>query len=432
MPTHPKVTDSLSAKNNLLNACHLRTAIILSLSIALWVASEILAIKIQLTLSISPLIALLILNLFYYRAAKRGGSNQSKSLPAQLLSDIILLSISFYYSGGPSNPFISFYLVPLTISASLLRPVFTLAITTITFIAYTWLLAYAPQPSQMMMDHQHHTENQFSIHLIGMWINFALSASLIAYFIIRMKIEISNRDSVIENYKEKLTRGEQVLGLATLATGAAHEISTPLSTIAVTVGDLLHENPDHDITKELSTIEAQVKECKSILSQLTADAGRERANYQRTGKSIPNYIQHLINRLEILRPECPAKLLQSTLSTNPSISPDPTIDQAIINLINNACDASPEFVEISYIISGEILEVRISDQGEGIDPKVLEHLGEPHNSSGKEDGFGLGLFLADTTFDRYDGSLSLYNQNNGGTLTCIRLPLASIVLAKGN
>ena len=427
MITPARNSDSLSARNNLLNACHLRTAITLSLSAALLVASEFLSIKINLAAATMPLILLLTLNLFYYRLVSNPLPNQPNVLPLQLLIDITLLSISFYFSGGPSNPFISFYLVPLTISATLLKPAFTWIITGLTFIAYTCLLAYAPQPTQLVMQHAHHQANsQFNIHLVGMWLNFALSACLISYFIIRLNIEISNRDNAIETYKEKLTRGEQVLGLATLATGAAHEISTPLSTIAVTIGDLLQEPSNESTANELRIIDSQVKECKLILSQLTAEAGQDRADYQRPPKNITSYINHLINRLTILRPNNPAKLARTTPESALQVTPHPTIDQAILNLINNACDASPQFVEIFFKVSNATLEIRISDHGAGIDPIVLQHVGEPYNSSGKDEGLGLGLFLAHTTFDRFGGSLSLYNQKEGGTLTCINLPLLSI------
>jgi len=303
----------------------------------------------------------------------------------------------------------------------------------ITFIAYTGLLIYAAQPTQLTMQHHHEGQsNPFNIHLIGMWINFALSACLITYFIIRLNIEISLRDQAISNYKQKLTQGEQVFGLATLATGAAHEISTPLSTIAVTIGDLLQEPNTQNIKDDLVVVEGQVKECKAILSQLTAEAGQQRAGYKRPAKDSFTYLQHLINRLKIMRPLCPATLKPTTRnhSTNNLqlfITPAPTIDQAIINLINNACDASPDFVELRHILTKTELIIEISDNGPGIDQNVVEHIGKPYISSGKEDGLGLGLFLAHSTFDQFGGSLSLHNKDEGGTLTRIELPINSII-----
>jgi len=433
MTSKPHNKPSATSKNNLINACHLRTAIIASLLIALWVAHDILRININLAGSASPLFLLALFNTFYYWKLQKERVISVNLLVTQLAIDILLLTISFYFSGGPTNPFISFYLIPLTVSATLLSPTFTGAATLMTFIAYTGLLIYAPQPTQMMMQHQHGEQsNQFNIHLIGMWINFALSASLITYFIIRLNIEISLRDQAISNYKQKLTQGEQVFGLATLATGAAHEISTPLSTIAVTIGDLLQEPNTNNIKDDLVVIEGQVKECKAILGQLTADAGQQRAGYQRPAKDSFAYLQHLINRLKIMRPLCPAILK----SKNPMpqsnrawllISPAPTIDQAIINLINNACDASPHFVELQYFIMETELIIEISDKGPGIEKSVLEHIGEPYISSGKEHGLGLGLFLAHSTFEQFGGSLTLHNKDEGGTLTRIKLPINSII-----
>ncbi|OUR88343.1 hypothetical protein A9Q81_24175 [Gammaproteobacteria bacterium 42_54_T18] len=432
MTPNPRNKPSVTPKNNLTNACHLRSAIIASLLIALSVAHDILLINIDLMRAALPLFLLALFNTLHYWKLRKERSISSNLLVAQLALDILLLTISFYFSGGPSNPFISFYLIPLTISATLLSPAFTGIATLTTFIAYTCLLIYAPQPTQMLMQHQHGGQsNQFNIHLIGMWINFALSASLITYFIIRLNIEISLRDHAISNYKQKLTQGEQVFGLATLATGAAHEISTPLSTIAVTIGDLLQAPNTNGIKDDLVVIEGQIKECKAILSQLTAEAGQQRAGYQRPAKDSFTYLQHLINRLKIMRPLCTATLKSkntATLTNKPKllISPAPTIDQAIINLINNACDASPNFVELQYFIIETELIVEISDKGPGIDPNVLEHIGEPYISSGKEHGLGLGLFLANSTFELFGGSLSLHNKDEGGTLTRISLPLNSI------
>lgn len=415
-----------TSRINLVNSCHLRSAIVISLSTALWAAHDLLNIDINLTAALSPLALLAALNLFYYWQLYTSRPHHHRVLTAQLILDISLLSVTFYFSGGPSNPFISFYLVPLTISATLLAPSFTWLATGITFAAYTGLLLYAPQPTQMAMHHQHGASSSFNIHLIGMWINFALSAMLIAYFIIRLNIEIANRDKAISNYREKLTHREQVLGLATLATGAAHEISTPLSTIAVTIGDLLHEPSCESVKDDLLVVKGQVNECKAILSQLTAEAGQDRFDYQRPARDISNYINHLINRLKIMRPQCPAYLIKPNISEPTLVSPAPTIDQAIINLINNACDASPQNVQIQYFIKHTELIVEISDQGEGIDSSVLEHIGKPYISSGKENGLGLGLFLANSTFDQFGGSLSLHNQVNGGTLTRVVLPLSAI------
>lgn len=416
-----------------MNACHLRTAIIVSLLLALWVAHDSLLININLTKAALPLFLLALFNAFYYWKLQKERVISNNLLVSQLALDILLLTVTFYFSGGPSNPFISFYLIPLTVSATLLSPAFTGIATIVTFIAYTGLLAYAPQPTQLAMQHQHGGQpSQFNIHLIGMWINFALSASLISFFIIRLNIEISLRDQAISNYKQKLTQGEQVFGLATLATGVAHEISTPLSTIAVTIGDLLQEANTKNIKDDLLTIEGQVKECKAILSQLTAEAGYQRAGYKRPTKDSFVYLQHLINRLKIMRPLCPAKLTTNIPKQLPNeqqlfIAPAPTIDQAIINLINNACDASPHFVELQYFISQSELIIEISDNGPGIDQNVLEHIGEPYISSGKEHGLGLGLFLAHGTFDQFGGSLSLHNKNEGGTLTRIKLPINAII-----
>ncbi|OUS30805.1 hypothetical protein A9Q99_05405 [Gammaproteobacteria bacterium 45_16_T64] len=424
-----KAYDSI-ARVNLVNACHLRSSISISLISALLIARFVLDIEFQIALSLTPLIVLLCLNAGYYLQLNRSSAHQRNVLSTQILLDIALLSASFYFSGGPSNPFISFYLVPLTISATLLRQSFTWLVTAITFTCYTALLLYAPQPEDLQMTHNHSSLPSFNAHLVGMWINFCFSAGLIAFFITRLNLEIIKKDASIANYREKVIQGEQVLGLATLATGVAHEISTPLSTIAIAVSDMLEETSSPATQTDLKLIESQIAECKSILGQLTAEAGQGKQSYQRPLKTVHDYLLHLLDRLSILRPQSTAQLtaagdLPKSMSKQ-LISPPITVDQALINLINNAFDSSPDAVKIQYSLIDGMIEVHITDDGDGIDSDVLEHLGKPFNTSGKKDGLGLGLFLAHTTFDQLGGSLSLHTRAKKGTLTRVILPLASI------
>ncbi|ARN74618.1 ATP-binding protein [Oceanicoccus sagamiensis] len=341
----------------------------------------------------------------------------------QLLVDMGSFTLLLYFSGGASNPFVSYYLVPLTISAAVLPWRFTWVVAGLSLSAYTLLLFfYKPLPFlQPAMDHSQHG-NALNAHIVGMWITFALSTGLITYFVVKMANALRQQDISQAANRENDLRDEQILAVATLAAGTAHELGTPLATMTVLVEELQQDyQQQKDLGQDLSLLNTQLTSCKRILQGLVSTA--EAHNHgRRQSVVLADYISQLLNHWQVLRPDAHYQFSATKACYQLTLEVDTTLDQAINNLLNNAADAKPDNIEVTVDGNNHELTVMIRDHGEGIDPDVAEQLGKPFIST-KGKGLGLGLFLSHATINRYNGSITLHNHPEGGTLATIKLPV---------
>lgn len=340
----------------------------------------------------------------------------------QLLVDIGSFTWLLYFSGGASNPFVSYYLVPLTISAAVLPWRFTWVVAGLSLSAYTLLLFfYQPLPFlQPAMDHSQHN-NALNAHIVGMWISFALSTGLITYFVVKMANALRQQEISQAANRENELRDEQILAVATLAAGTAHELGTPLATMTVLVEELQQEYQQQHLTEDLSLLNTQLSSCKKILQNLVTTA--EAHNHgQRQCLIFVEYMQRLLDHWQVLRPDANYHFSASEVCQTLTLEVDNTLDQAITNLLNNAADAKPDNVEVTIDGNENELIVMIQDYGEGIAPEIAEQLGKPFIST-KGKGLGLGLFLSHATISRYHGSITLRSHKDGGTLATVVLPV---------
>ena len=155
-----------------------------------------------------------------------------------LAIDTLLLTISLALTGGPQNPFSVFYLVYITLAAVVLGARWTWFLTVLAACSYGSLFLYLmTRPPEVPGDHSTHIAVGLS-HLQGMWWAFLLAASLTAYFVVKLSSAIERRDRELALMREQALRHERLASLTTLAAGAAHELSTPLATIAVVTGEI--------------------------------------------------------------------------------------------------------------------------------------------------------------------------------------------------
>lgn len=344
----------------------------------------------------------------------------------QLALDVIALTLLLYFAGGSTNPFISYYLVLLTISAATLPWRYTWWIAASSIAAYSFLLFFyhplTPVANAMMMDHVQPKESFFSLHIVGMWLTFVASALLITYFVVKMAQAIRDQGEVLARRRETALHDEQLLAVATLAAGAAHELNTPLSTMAVVIGDLLQEQANNaELLEDLKILESQVQACKYSLQNMVE---KSEASTRETGErvAVVTYIHSLLERWQLMRPEVHSQFFLETAGESPYLRVDETMNQAIINLLNNAGDASPQQVDIGLSWDLEKMLLTIRDYGEGIPMAIAEQIGKPFVTT-KRKGIGLGLFLSHATVARFKGQVALYNHEQGGTLTELSVPL---------
>ena len=343
---------------------------------------------------------------------------------SQLLLDVAVLTVLLYFSGGSTNPFISYYLVILTICAATLPWTYTWCMAAVTIITYSGMLFY--YRPLMLADHDMAGMSHgrfFNLHVLGMWLTFLISTLLITYFVVKMAQAIRQQEEDLAAQRETTLHDEQLLAVATLAAGTAHELGTPLSTIAVLVGEMQHDYADNvELQNDLDLLESQLKICKQSMQKMVSKFSVD-AQEQSIAAPVDSYVEDVLERWRLMRPDIKDHYRVLSDSPAPLLAVDETMGQAIMNLLNNAVDASPERVDIELQWDQQHMQFSVRDYGAGIAPELAEKLGQPFVST-KRKGLGLGLYLSHATVRRFAGRLTQYNHDEGGTLTELQLPIS--------
>lgn len=402
-----------------------------SMSLALQMLVIFAALRwLALPLPAGPLATILIIhtlwNGFTAWRAQQARPVSDGELFLQLLTDVLALSAVLYLTGGATNPFVGVYLLPLMIAATVLPKRFVWGMAGIVISCYS-LLMYFYLPLDPSSHIQH--DVSFNQHVIGMWFGFVFIAGLVSYFITNMAQALRERDRILAAAREQSLRDESLVALGTLAAGAAHELGTPLNTMAIVTDELKQDYPaqkDAELNEQLTLISEQIIRCKEALSVISASAGELRAD---AGEALPvdAYLHDLIR---LWKPEHPNVDLQQDISGTqpaPRLIADIALGQAITNILNNAADVSPEWVAIHAEWTPQTLTLDIRDQGPGLSPDAKAHIGKSLYSE-KEHGMGMGLFLAHSVIDRLGGEVTFFNDQQR---SCVRicLPLLPAAVA---
>lgn len=399
----------------------------------------------EITLSWLPMLvciaALATFNLFSWLRLRADVPVSNIELFAQLLADVTALSVLLYYAGGSTNPFVSLYLLPLVIAAATLPQRYTWAMAILTIACYTLLMKYyQPLPgihapsgegdmaavmSGLGHDHLHMMEAMpqeaaFNMHVIGMWLGFVISAVVVAYFVVRMANAVRERDEKLARAREDTLRNERIVALGMQAASAAHEMGTPLATLAVVIGELRHETDALPEWRDsLTLLDGQVRNCKRILDKLLANA---QDSTPQTAQSLEQYIVDTLDEWQLLRPTVHHRYHVSGTQPMPPMRIDPSLRAALLNLLNNAADVSPDKIDIHVRRDEQYFTLEIQDYGHGLTPEAAANAGSAFFTT-KEEGRGLGLFLANATIEQMGGKVRLFNRENGGATTEVILPL---------
>ncbi len=333
--------------------------------------------------------------------------------------DTVVLSYLLYLTGGASNPFITLLLVPIALSAAALSVRALLAASLLAALAYLLLLFwYVPLPVD--------GEDGFALHVAGMAVNFVITALLLGFFINRLARTVRAQQLEVQRGRERALRDEGILAIATQAAGAAHELNTPLSTMRTLLPELRREHAD-DVTlaEDLELLEGQVDRCRTILREMIA-FGKAQLSQEPERISVARFIHGCLERFQLLRPEAELTLsLDDTVGAMMLRTP-PGLRHALINLLNNAADASAanrsNAVSLQISRDEHWLQLSVFDHGPGFNaPDELTLIGY----SQKQTGLGIGLALAEATAERLNGELMARNTEHGAEVR-LRLPLAVI------
>jgi two-component system sensor histidine kinase RegB len=323
------------------------------------------------------------------------------------------------------NPFTILYLVQITLSAVVLSAGWTVVIAASSVAAFGALFLL---PNT---DHGHHASSGAhplygTWHLQGMWVAFLLAALLTTFFIGRIARAIAQQREQIAALREASARNARLAAITTLAAGAAHELGSPLGTIAVAAHEAriaLDTNPDtQPICEDLNLILLEVERCREILGLMAARATDP------DGTSQPLRLETLERELrERLGVERSARVeLQLDFdAADLEIPPAPTL-QSIVALVQNGLDATPagEGIIVAVARRGVEVHIQVVDKGAGIPESVLARVGEPFFTTKPPGrGLGLGVFLARAFAESRGGELTIESTPGAGTRACLRIPL---------
>lgn len=401
-------------QHHLLHLTYIRTLILFVVCITLVIAVPRLRLQPDLLSTGLCLAALILLNLMTYLRLHSNWPVLDAEFFAQLCADVIIYAALLYQFGGASNPFVFVLLLPLIVCATTLPRRFTLLMALLVAGLYSSLMFNHLPLLDFSAAHQHTLVQLFHQHITGLWISFLLTVGVISVYVVQMRNTLIERDQQLGKAREQRIHDRQLLTLATLAAGTAHELRTPLSTLRVVLSDLQQEHPELDA--DLSLMQQQIDLCNSRLRQLSEEATLSQPQPQRCDL----FLSSLLDAWQLMRPQA-AYRLTDVLQPAPCIQASMTLQQALINLLNNAADASPDAIEISLTATAtDRITLTLRDRGPGLTAEQLANLGKPFFTT--KGGLGIGLFLTVTSLATQEGEVRLYNHPGGGTLTEVSLP----------
>ena len=343
--------------------------------------------------------------------------SRSSVIGAVMVLDTALWTLLLAGSGGSANPFTVVYLVHITLSAIVLSMWWTTLIAALSLGGFALLFVIAP--SRQMM---HHGDQGFDRHLQAMWFAFAVAAALISVFVQRVTRAIAAQREQIANLRETNQRNERHASVMRLAASAAHELGSPLATIAVAA----HEAKRHlaagadAVVPDLDLVAAEVERCQAILQRI-AQAGQSDAFESITLAQLGDAIRDRLGESRAHRVDVTARAPELVLQ-----QPHDALTDSLVALVENALEAtSPDQrVEIELAATGSGACITIQDRGEGIAADVLPRVGTPFfTTKGSGRGLGLGVFLARAFFESRGGELALESTPGEGTRAIVNLPL---------
>jgi two-component system sensor histidine kinase RegB len=339
-------------------------------------------------------------------------------------ADAALLTGLLDITGGPFNPFIVMYAVYIWLAVVTTPPVSATAVTAVSLAGFSWLVIDHLQVGAL----EHHRLNDFPTHLFTMWLSGTAVAELVALYITRAHLTLADRQRSLDEASARAVRSERLAALTALAAGAAHELSTPLATIAVAARELdrsacklVEQGPVvATLRDDARLIRTEVDRCQVILDGMSGRANSATAGTT-TAVPAPALAQLAQSRLPA---DQQARLeVEITDGVGLPAANGPELAQALSALLKNAFDASgpADRVRLRFTPRGSMVAIEVHDHGSGMSPEARSRAGEPFYTT-KEPGrgLGLGLFLTRTLAERTGGSLRF--EGTAGTIAILEVP----------
>ncbi|WP_282947700.1 MULTISPECIES: ATP-binding protein [unclassified Sphingopyxis] len=372
---------------------------------------------------LAAVLVLIAINFASLALLRRGRAVTNAELTAVLLFDVAALGWQLHHSGGLANPFASLFLLQVVIGAMLLTPASSWAIV-VAALAAIGVLAVDPTPLLLPPSY---AADPMGLYLKGSLVCFLLIAVLLVAFVTRISRNLRERDAALAASRQRAVEEDHIVRMGLLASGAAHELGTPLSTLSVLIGDWKTAPAiarDTELQQDLADMDAAVRRCKAIVSGILMSAGEARGEAPQV-TTMRAFLTALVE-------EARAGRMPGTVEFNDlfgadlAIISDPALRQVIGNVLDNASEVSPEWIALTASRDGGMAVIEISDRGPGFSDEMIERFGQPYSSTKGRPGGGLGLFLLVNVLRKLGGSASVANRDAGGAVVRVILPLSAV------
>ena len=424
--------DTTVGQQNMLQLIQLRWIAVSGQIATILFVTLVFHIRLPLSDMVPVLIGLILLNLFSYYRPRPSGDVSNGDLLAGLLLDVTALTLLLYLSGGATNPFVFLYLLQVTIGAVMLEAWSTWLLVVLTSGCFLMLMQY-----HVPLDLAAVGEDAlFRLYLLGALICFVLDVGLVVVFISRVNRILRRRDARLADLRQRAAEEDHIVRMGLLASGAAHELGTPLSTLSVILGDwrrmpIFKSHPE--LLQEIGDMQAEVRRCKSIVTGILLSAGEARGESP-VITTVGDFLDGLIEEWRTSRPvqEFDYDCDDRSLDEDFRIVSDSALKQIIHNVLDNALESSPAWVGCSAWCSEGVLTLSVRDRGPGFAPEMLAHFGKPYQSSKGRLGGGLGLFLVVNVIRKLGGNVTAANAADTGAIVTLSLPLSALSLEYRN
>jgi len=366
---------------------------------------------------------LALVNLVSVPLTQRRDAISDQELMLALLADVAALTWQLFLTGGAANPFVALYLLQVVLGAVLLAPVYAWSLIGVTSLCFAGLGVFN-RPLNLPPDSE---DALLSLYMQGSLICFLLMAVLLVLFMTRINDNLRARDAYVADVRQQATEQDHIVRMGLLASGAAHELGTPLASLSVILSDWRRMpmlKADADLKQDMDVMQAEVERCKAIVTGILMSAGEARGQAPvRTtmGRFLNEVVQGWSARDARVRVEVTA-----WTGPDPSVIADPALRQVFGVLFDNAVEAGARRIFVSPVVRDGQLEFAIRDNGPGFPATILERLGKPYNSTKDRPGAGLGLFLLVNVMRSLGGAVEASNPPAGGGEVRLILPIAAL------
>ncbi len=420
----PKPRPTAAAGNaNMLQLIQLRWLAVAGQLATILLTHFAFGIRLPLAAMLGVLSGLVVLNAASVALLRSRRPITNVELFAALLLDVAALSAQLYFSGGATNPFVSLFLLQVVLGSVLLHRWSSWALVIATSLSFA-VLTEVYRPIRLPAA----GGDLFALHVQGMWACFALVAVLLVLFVTRINGNLRAQDARLADIERQAVEEEHIVRIGMLASGAAHELGTPLSSLSVILGDwrrMAAVTADPDLARDVEDMRAEVQRCKAIVTGILMSSGDPRGE-QSAATTVRRLLDRVVADWRAAR-DFTELSYQDDFGEDVPIASDVVLQQAVFNLLDNAAEVSPGWIGVHLSRADDCLLVAVRDRGPGFAAEQLRNIGKPYNSSKAAPGHGLGLFLVSNVMRKLGGSLSA-NNLAGGAEVVIRLPLHAIRL----